>query len=534
MLTRKTMILTCLKNHRVYSLVLWLVLVLLALYPSLSRAQGSVVLSVSPTLFEMTANTAQTWQSSIRVINANQFPITVYAEPVNFAPRGEGGDSSLIPIFDSEDDGATLAEWISVTPDEIVIPPEQTVSVPFTISVPADAAPGGHFAAVMIGTRSFDNTAGQAQVETSQVVTSLVFLRVAGDITESGNIREFTTSNSVYERADATFSVRFENTGNVHLQPQGEIEIKNMWGQVRGVIPVNKHSQFGNVLPESIRNYTFHWSSDWAIADIGRHTAEITLAYGENTRQFVDSSTSFWIIPWKLLLLFIFLVGGFLSVVIWGIKLYVRRMLQLAGVTPELQRQTARTSTEKKKISVVAPIGAGILDLRKELREGEGTLFQRLLAIGSAYKAFVLILAAVLVFVVLLGWYAFLVVKNDFSYEVHYEQPDGTNIMLQTEASHQENSGSAGIEVAVINHTNHSDVMEVLERNLSADAYNLKEEHEPYEGEKSRSVLVYDPSMIEQMEAIKKALPGILVSSYVAEEESDPKLTLYVGTDLLE
>ena len=58
------------------------------------------MLSVSPTLFEMTANPEQTWSSNVRVINANPFPITVFTEVVNFAPAGDAGQGTLIPVFD--------------------------------------------------------------------------------------------------------------------------------------------------------------------------------------------------------------------------------------------------------------------------------------------------------------------------------------------------------------------------------------------------------------------------------------------------
>ena len=344
--------------------------------PTSVSAQNSLVLSVSPTLFEMTANPNQTWSSSVRVINANPYPITVYADPVNFAPADESGQGTLLPILESEAAGETLAEWISITQDEIEVPAEQTISVPFTISVPDSAAPGGHFAAILIGTRQPAGITDRPTVETSQVVTSLVFLRVSGDIVEAGSIREFTSDRQVYESADARFAIRFENTGNVHIQPQGEIEIRNMWGQERGIIPINKNSQFGNVLPESIRTYQYTWSTNWSLADIGRHAATVTLVYGENNRQFVDAVTYFWVIPWKLLLGTIFVVGALVGLIVFAIRLYVRRMLQLAGVTPELARTQKQT-----RASVVAPLQAGILDLRDELENGTGTYIARWLTL---------------------------------------------------------------------------------------------------------------------------------------------------------
>ena len=73
-------------------------------------------------------------------------------------------------------------------------------------------------------------------------------------------------------------------------------------GQERGIIPINQASQFGNVLPESIRKFTFTWKGEWSVSDIGRYTAMATLAYGSEERQFASAKTYFWVIPVKLLL----------------------------------------------------------------------------------------------------------------------------------------------------------------------------------------------------------------------------------------
>lgn len=521
------MILTCQKKINKVAFFLGLFSWLFFAGSSVS-AQESVVLSVSPTLFEMTASEQQTWSSNVRVINANPFPITVYAETMNFKPSGDAGQGTLIPVLKQESNGDTLAEWISINKEEILIPAEQTMSVPFTISVPEGSAPGGHFAAILIGTKSFDEGDGGAQVETAQVVTSLVFLRVAGDIIESGNIRQFTTKNAIYESTDATFEVRFENTGNVHLQPQGEIEIRNMWGAVRGTVPINKNSQFGNVLPESVRAYTFHWNSEFSLADVGRHKAIVTLAYGDETRQFVDAQTTFWVIPWKLLLLTVFLIATFISLVVWAIKLYVRKMLQLAGVTPELHRQQ-----RVRRVSVAAPIEAGILDLRDELENGSGSIVDKFKKLAKQYKVFLLLAAAIVTLLVLFVWYGVLMITSDFEYEVQYEQADGSTVLL-TEPSIS-SADSAAIDLVVVNNSGQADAITALQQDLfeSGNAIVLKEKEERYEGVKERSVLVYDPAQLELVEQLQDVFPDVLVSSFVSDDPEDDAVILYLGSDLL-
>lgn len=301
-----------------------------------AAAQQSQTLSVTPPLFQLTVEPGQSWQSSIKIVNANDVPLEIYADPVNFAPQGEAGHGQFLPLFETETDGQTLAEWILVDQDRIVIPPETSYELPFSVVVPSEAAPGGHFAAILVGTSPPDiNTDGGPAVRTSQVVSSLLFLRVAGDINEAGSIREFSVGSSFIERPQANFSLRFQNEGNVHLRPQGEILITNMWGRERGVIPINQGSSFGNVLPDSIREFEFSWEGEYSFADIGRYTAEVAISYGTDARQSVSRKLYFWIIPVRAGIGAMVGLAILILLLRWSITSYVRHMLIRAGIDPD-------------------------------------------------------------------------------------------------------------------------------------------------------------------------------------------------------
>jgi len=522
-----------LKNK--YRAVAVLITVAALVLPQLSLAQGSITLSVSPTLFDMTASPTQEWTSNVRVINANEVPLQIYTDVVNFSPSGEGGQGSLAPVLAEESDGATLAEWITIDEAERLIPAEQTVSIPFTINVPEDAPPGGHFAAILIGTRSFDGAGGAAQVETSQVVTALVFLRVAGDIDEAGQIRDFTTSRLISEAPAMDFSIRFENTGNVHLQPQGNITITNMWGRERGVLPINQNSQFGNVLPDSIRKYTFNWTGDWSFADIGRYKAVATLAYGDQARKFTDRTTTFWVIPWRALLLVLVIVGGLGWFVVWGIKLYIRRMLQLAGVTPELHRDS-RHKSGRSGVSITAPIEEGILDLRSGLRSGEGSYLQRLLAVAKSYKVFLLILGALVVFVALFVWYLILALSSDRGYEASYEQ-NGEMVPVEQSDQSADSEPSAPIvvntlpEVALVNRSGVAAADDDLAQRLQQQGYDVTFDSSTQTVIEDKTVIVYDPSLADQIVRLQTQVDGALLSAFNVDDPDEPMVTIYIGTD---
>lgn len=415
---------------------------LLGMTAHFAFAQASMSISVTPPLFQLNIAPGEVWKSSLKVVNSNAFPLTVYTQLYNFEPKGEDGQGELIPRAQGEGGAiGTLADWITITTDPIVIQPEQSADVPITVSIPKEAAPGGHFAAVLTGTRPSNKT-GSSVVRTSQAVTSLFFVRVAGDIHESGTVREFSVAHTFQETPQADFSVRFQNTGNVHLQPQGDITIYNMWGKERGYIPINQRSHFGNVLPNSIRKFDFAWRGEASLADIGRYMAEVSLAYGESGRQTSTSKVYFWIIPFRATLVVLLLLFIFVSFIIWIVRRYVRRAMFLAGY--EKPAKTAKVPSTHgarlgSKRALVLPLQEGVLDLRKRMKENEAhvSVLSVLFGYVRSYYIFFVGILGIIILLCMMAWYFTDVLQKQKKYQVTIQRGDGGVTLSQEEAARE-------------------------------------------------------------------------------------------------
>jgi hypothetical protein len=519
----------------------------LVIFPVSALAQeNSLTLSVSPTLFDMTASPGQEWVSTIRVINANPFDLHVYANVVNFANQGEVGKGKLIPVLENVTGGQTLAEWIHTEKTDIHIPAEQTVEIPFSITVPDNAAPGGHFAAILIGTKPPDDGENKMAVETSQVVTSLVFLRVTGDILEKGEIREFRSTQYIAERPQMSFDLRFQNKGNVHILPQGEIKILNMWGEERGIIPVNKQTLFGNVLPNSIRKYSFTWTGKWSIADIGRYTAIATLAYGDEQRQFASSETSFWIIPWKITLGIVVFLAGFILLVTWSIKLYIRKMLSMAGVTTRNTAQSLPLPRGRKRtVSVVAPLEEGMLDLRERITTSSTwkDTFAQVIGFVTAYRLFFIVTTSTFIFIALIFWYITAASTDERPYEVTINNLDGaitvSSEQVQYEALKEESTavGGEGTKqdfppIKIVNQSGISGLAATLRLELEQKGYEITELTHELESAEVNTVIVYAPEYAKEALELSGQVYGALLSAYAEASGSETPIVIYVGQDL--
>jgi hypothetical protein len=304
--------------------------------------KGRLTLTVIPPLLQINLAPGDVWSGAFKVINHNPYEVPIYVSPVNFEPQGESGLGRFIPL--EKDDKHSLAGWIEIERGPIVVEPEKSQEIKMTIRIPPDASPGGHYAALLVGTQPSLAQEEGTRIGIASFISSLVFLRVSGEVVEDGDIIEFSTDKSFYEKPEAAFTLRFKNKGNVHLQPRGLITIYNMWGRERGRIVLNESGGFGNVLPQSVRKFSFVWKGEENIFEAGRYKALAALQFGKEAKQNVSAITYFWIIP-------VFPLAGIaggtavlIFIIIWGIRAYIRRALRLEresllGAKPTVSQQ---------------------------------------------------------------------------------------------------------------------------------------------------------------------------------------------------
>lgn len=310
--------------------------------------QSGISIVVAPTLIELSVKPGEIWRSNLKVVNTNTFPLTLYTDSAHFAPTGEYGQGDIVHKAEIPQDEAVLANWVSVETPTVTIPAGGSFNIPFVVETPADAPPGSHFATLQVSTVPSD-TRGEIGVSTAQEISSLLFVRVEGDITEDASIRSFTASNSYRTTPKTDLQLRFENKGNVHLRPVGEITIKNMWGSERGRIPVNVNTSFGNALPETIRSYDFSWQREPSLFDIGYYTAEVVVSFGTEKKQFAAAKTGFLVIPVKPMLIAALIVASIIGFIILVSRWYITRLLAQAGVTSLKNLQDGRPATATRQ-----------------------------------------------------------------------------------------------------------------------------------------------------------------------------------------
>jgi hypothetical protein len=275
-------------------------------------------ITTSPSLFQLNAKPGDALHQKIRMRNNTNSPIPMTATTKKLMSDTHGKVD--IQDFKKED---TTQSWISFDSTNFVANPKEWTDIPFTISIPKDAAFGYYFAIFISPANNIINAkTSQAQITGAVAVPILLFVQKDGAIT-AGKLNSFITTNNAYEYLPVIFLTDFTNLGNVHVRPQGNIFITDWRGKQVATLAVNKEQ--GNVLPNSKRIFQTMWDDSFITEDnkrqlafhfdkllhlrIGKYTAhEILVISGEKNDIPFEATTTFWVFPWKIVLGAIFFV----------------------------------------------------------------------------------------------------------------------------------------------------------------------------------------------------------------------------------
>ncbi len=285
------------------------ILLLLFVAPNIGHAQSGQGLEISPPLIELKADPGKVINSTIRVRNVTQDSLVIKAQVNDFVANGEDGQPKLLLDAD-EESPYSIKSWIVSIPT-ITLKTGEQKSVKVTLRVPDNASPGGHF-----GVIRFTGTPPELEdtgVSLSASVGTLMLVNVSGNTTESAEVSElFTSQNgkrrSIFEYGPVMITERIKNTGNVFFKPSGTVRVSNIFGREVETFSLNENG--GNVLPGSTRKFEQELSNKLLF---GRYTVQADVVYGEKNNIVSDSMT-FWVIPYKLIAIFL---GGVLLLVIF-------------------------------------------------------------------------------------------------------------------------------------------------------------------------------------------------------------------------
>lgn len=251
---------------------------------------ATFAIGIQPIRYEVEVKPGETAEGSVSIVNETEKDI--YAQPhLEFFYKN---DENGFPIFATPESKEVedINSWIELSKEPVLVKAKEAKKVEYKIKVPLNAEPGGKYIAI-----GYEPVQENDEFVTVNVrVASLLLLNVAGDINRTGELTDFSLTESPDTQTPFAFNIAFKNTGNTHLKPNGKIEIVDLatGEKVKGLaeyidpesgasviadfIPVNFNKT--NVFPDSIRIYKGEWTQN---LKSGKFKASLNLDYAPKT-----------------------------------------------------------------------------------------------------------------------------------------------------------------------------------------------------------------------------------------------------------
>ena len=250
----------------------------------------------------------------VALLNFSTKPLTVNVYTVDAIDNSSGAiafDPRSAPGIDAN-------TWLSVhTSTSVTLPPSTThhvgeLVVPISVHVPSTATPGDHLAAIIVSIIAQASSPGRANVNFEQRVALRAFFHVSGTLVPQLSVIDL---HAVYHNnwnpigaGSATVTYRVKNTGNVVLGGKERVTVTGLFGStgsthaiadvppllVGGSFPVKV--EVHGVWPEVFMHAAAQVTPESVVGSVN---PPLHIAHGK---------TSFFAIPWALIILIVLLL----------------------------------------------------------------------------------------------------------------------------------------------------------------------------------------------------------------------------------
>jgi len=209
-------------------------------------ATGNYVLSQSKT--EVRLNPGEQATRPITVTNLFGSDVTFTVSVEDFIGSTSSPDQE-VDFLGAAKSPYSLKDYLKPEVTTFTLQHGQRITFPVLIPIPLDARPGDLYGAVIVSAAGTAGAPGPTQVKVISRLASLFFVRVNGEVKESGGLVDFTSDGKLYLSGPVGLDFIFKNTGNVYLNPYGRLKVYDTIG--REVYSKNILPYF--VLPGAVR-----------------------------------------------------------------------------------------------------------------------------------------------------------------------------------------------------------------------------------------------------------------------------------------
>jgi hypothetical protein len=318
-------------------------------------------ITTSPITLDVTVKPGQTVTSTLQMENNSSRPVAISMELKTFKANGSSGQA----VIETPSPNDPSPSWVHFSQNNFTAQPGVWTPVQMTISLPKDADLGYYYAVLFKPVLPTNGSKNTNSVTLSNAVLVLVDTGSTNEVRQL-QVSSLTTNRSIYEYLPVNFSITVHNPGNIYLAPEGSLYISKNANFSHVLASLNINKPGGRVLPDSSRVFSLQWQDGfpvfqpktiagqpvlnkhnqpveqlhWDFSNIdhlrfGKYYARMALVYNNGERDVpIYGVVSFWVIPWKLILIVLFIILVQIALVITVLR-YRHMYRKSRGVTKE-------------------------------------------------------------------------------------------------------------------------------------------------------------------------------------------------------
>ncbi len=301
------------------------------IFNSISAQESSTGIVVAPSYLSKNIGQGVEIEETFRVTNhrSEDGNFYVVSREIGIDENGE----YYVPVNSDSDYRSSFEKdgWLEFVPNEFYLEKGEGVDLDVNINIPKGLPTNGYYLELVVTTQSQEELdSGVGITPEISIPISINYIGI-GDELKNLSIVSFETDKMIYEYLPVRFYTHIINQGNVHVIPVGQIFIsKNKdFADNAGSISFNDGKK--RIFVDAGKNFEDDWSDAFVTRDesgkldiqfdklkkfrFGKYYAQLNIAWEENEgMEYIQSVTSFWVIPWKLLIIpFVVLI----LIIIW-------------------------------------------------------------------------------------------------------------------------------------------------------------------------------------------------------------------------
>ena len=318
-------------------------------------------LSISPHTFELDVFRGETIEKKIKITNKSEVALPIAVKLVDFTARDEMGGTTFDGTI--QDPSISSRQWFEMENPNFILDAGETEEVNFTVSVPENAEPGGHYSVMLFEPQLPSFYFEEDQPRVIPVIGSLFLFSVKvfsldpqvkqklevvefsvpqeerlialENLTSAfiGNIVQAADKVTITKKSPSNFILRIKNNDIYHIRPFGQVLIFNIFGKQIGETEIPQTT----ILPGKIRQFPIQFSPEipkylkWLPESIsnflaqnfffGKYQAKLEIESqsplsAEILQSDISNVFTFYSFPWQFWISFVFTISLFIFILI--------------------------------------------------------------------------------------------------------------------------------------------------------------------------------------------------------------------------